>query len=224
MIGEYTIVRIDIPGFGLSGYNRRRNYDMVYYTRFIDRFADLLDLKEFHLVGHSLGGWIAWEYALRNQGRILKLALINSAGFLSEQNIPTPIKLLRSMPLRNLLRIVISKNIVEQYVREVYFDQSKVSEQVVQRYYDMFNREGNPEAFYKLVNRRFKDNTAKLPEIKNDVLVMWGEEDRWLSVQNAYRFNIGLPNADLAVFPKIGHVPMEERWEETAEELLHFLD
>lgn len=220
---DYRLIRFDLPGFGLSGNNPKRNYDMKYFLRFLGRFLKMMKIEKCHLIGSSLGGWLAWEYCLKSPEQIEKLVLIDSAGFLTKKNLPTPIKMFQTRFLKNLVKMAIKRHILEQYVREVYADQSKVTDFLVDRYFDLFSRDGNPEAFFKLVNSKQIDNSKKLKYIQQETLILWGELDEWLAVNNAYRFKINIPNAKLIVYPDLGHIPMEENPEKTAMDLKLFL-
>lgn len=220
---HYRIIRLDIMGFGLTGPNDTNDYSMNNHMRVLKSFLNTLKIDEFYLVGNSLGGWLSWEFTARYPERVKKLVLIDAAGFLEEENIPLPFKLARAPIFGRVIKYVVRRAILEQFVKQVYYDQTKVNEQLINRYYDLFTRDGNSDAFLALVNQRYKDNTAKLSEIRQQTLIIWGREDFWIPVHNAQRFHQLLPNSFLKIYPSVGHVPMEEIPEETALLLLDFL-
>jgi pimeloyl-ACP methyl ester carboxylesterase len=221
---HYRVVRLDLMGFGLTGPNDANDYSMENHIRVLKTFLNILKIEKFHIVGNSLGGWLAWEFAYRYPQKVDKMVLIDSAGFLEEENVPLPFRLARTPVFGNIIKFVVRPQILEQFLRQVYFDQTKVTEQLINRYYELFNREGNPDAFLKLVNQPISDNTAALKHISNKTLILWGREDMWIPVHNAYRFHSMLINSTLKIYPKVGHIPMEEIPEESLLDLMNFLE
>ncbi len=220
---KYQLIRLDLPGFGLSGSRVDHDYSMESYLQFMLHFLDRLRIKKCHLVGSSLGGWMAWEFALMYPQKVNKLTLISSAGFLEDRNVPLPFKMARTPFLSKVIKYAVKKNVLEQFVRQMYADQNKVTPDLVERYFELFSREGNPEAFLSLANGKYKDHTKKLRHIKCSTLILWGEEDAWLPLENGYRFRDRIPKSKLIIYEGVGHVPMEEIPLETAKDLQAFL-
>ena len=77
LAGKYTVYAPDLPGYGgsqpLAG-----DYYIPELTEFVDDFSDNLGLESFNLVGHSLGGAVALNYALEFPYKIRKLVLVSS--------------------------------------------------------------------------------------------------------------------------------------------------
>ncbi|MDW7694956.1 alpha/beta hydrolase [Flammeovirgaceae bacterium SG7u.111] len=220
---RYTVIRLDLPGFGLTGPNNEGRYDMPYFLKFIRLFLAVLDVEKCSIAGSSLGGWVAWEYALKFPNQVKKLILIDSAGFLDTKSIPLPFKMAQTPFVNRVIKYAVRKTVLEDFVKEVYFNQSKVTPTLVDRYYDLFNREGNPEAFFKMVNGKFKDNTRHLKEIKQHTLILWGKEDKWIPVENASKFHEAIPHNELIIYDLIGHLPMEEIPMDSAQDVEAFL-
>lgn len=221
---RYRIIRLDLMGFGLTGPNDANDYSMETHIRVLSSFLNILNIEKCHIVGNSLGGWLAWEFAYRYPLRVDKLVLIDAAGFMEEENIPLPFKLARTPVFGRVIKYVVRRQILEQFLRQVYFDQSKVTEQLVNRYYELFIRDGNPDAFLRLVNQTYVDNTQALKHIDNKTLILWGREDMWIPVHNAYRFHSMIRNSYIKIYPQVGHVPMEEIPDETLLDFINFLD
>lgn len=218
------VIRLDLPGFGLSGSRIDHDYSMEKFVNFLSQFLQIIGIKKCHLVGSSLGGWLAWEFVLKYPGRVNKLALISSAGFLEDRNVPLPFKMARTPFIGKVIKYAVKKNVLEQFVRQVYADENKVTPELVDRYYDLFSRDGNPEAFLSLANGKYKDHTKKLKNIKCPTLILWGEEDIWLPLENGYKFRDRIPQAKLIIYEGVGHVPMEEIPIDTAKDLQAFLN
>ena len=221
---HYRVVRLDLMGFGLTGPNDANDYSIENHVRVLQTFLNILKIEKCHIVGNSLGGWLAWEFTYRYPKKVDKLVLIDSAGFLEEENDPLPYKFARTPVFGKIIKYVVRPQILEQFLRQVYFDQSKVTEQLITRYYELFTREGNPDAFLSFVNNPMPDNTAALKHITNETLILWGREDMWIPVHNAYRFHSLLINSKLKIYPKVGHLPMEEIPEESLLDVMNFLE
>lgn len=219
----YRLIRYDLPGFGLTGPNGQNDYSIETHVAYLAELLDLLQVKECYLVGNSLGGWIAWEFALQYPERVVKMVLIDSAGFLEADSVPTPFLMARIPLADKVMRVVIQRETIELFLRQVYHNQDKITNLLIDRYYDLFTYNGNQEAFVRLVNQRFKDHTRRLRFLETPTLILWGEQDKWLSVRNADRFLKLLPNAEGIIYQHVGHVPMEEIPRQTANDVRLFL-
>lgn len=221
---HYRVIRLDMMGFGLTGQNSSGDYSMGNHVRVLKRFLNILDIKECHIAGSSLGGWLAWEFTRLYPKRVEKLILIDAAGYIEPQQMPLPFKLAQSMIPGRVFRYAVRKSILEQFVKQVYYDLSKVNTKLVQRYYDLFTRKENLDAFAALVKSPFRNNSALIPTIENPTLILWGEEDNWIPLEHGYRFHKALPNSTFITYSKTGHLPMEELPVPTSKDLIDFLE
>ena len=109
-------------------------------------------------------------------------------------------------------------------MEEVYGDPSRVTESVVDRYYDMTRREGNRQATIdRFTNLSDPDLDERLRDIHVPVLLEWGERDIWIPLSFAHRFRDGIVGGKLLTYANAGHVPMEELPERTADDADRFL-
>ncbi len=220
---EHRVIRLDLPGYGLTGPNPAQDYSMNFYVRFLHNFLGKLAVKQFYLAGNSLGGKIAWEYALTYPGNVKKLILIDAAGYPLSRGKPLPIRLASPPVLKNILLYVTPKFLVEKSLKEVYADDRKVTGQLVEQYYDMACRAGNRAAFVARAGMVDDDDYLKINHIQTPTLILWGEADAWIPVENAYRFEKDLPNNRTVIFKNLGHVPQEENPSESVKEVLAFV-
>ena len=220
---EHQIIRLDLPGFGLSGSMKGHDYSIKSFLNFLVKFLNQLGIEQCDVAGSSLGGWLAWEMALRKPKRVNRLVLISSAGFMEEHSVPLPFKMARTPVLGKVMKYAIKKNVLRTFLNQVFVDQKKVTEQLVDRYYDLFSRDGNPEAFLSLANGKYQSRTNKLKDIKAPTLIMWGEDDSWLPIENGYWFQVCIPDSELIIYEGVGHIPMEEVPKLTARDLRGFL-
>src|SRR5690606_2199087 len=77
---QFRVIRMDIPGFGLTGPNKENRYTWKEYVEFLDKFVERLGLTRFHLGGNSLGGHIVWSYAARHADKVQSLVLVGPSG------------------------------------------------------------------------------------------------------------------------------------------------
>jgi len=220
---QYRVIRLDLPGFGLTGPNASHEYSIDNYSDFLDAFLEKLNIKSCSVAGNSLGGWLCWEFAVKYENRVDELILINSAGYIGEKSMPLPFVIAQTPVLRNVFNYV-PRAVVRRFLRQVFEDQSKVTDKVVNRHYDLFHREGNKEAFVKLANSDYAHNTDRLIQLSVPVLIMWGANDNWINVKHSRKFEKDIQNSEVVIYENVGHVPMEEIPEKSAADLISFLE
>jgi pimeloyl-ACP methyl ester carboxylesterase len=220
------VISLDLPGFGLTGPSPENMYNFDYYNKFIDSFTRRLQLTKFTLVGNSMGGSIAWNYALFNPAVVDKLVLIDAAGYPKRgESGSLGFKIASTPVINNILLFATPKALVRKSLETIYFDQSRVTDAQVERFHDMAIREGNRAAALLIFKGSFGtfQFKGKIKEIKTPTLVLWGEKDNLISVENAYQFNQDIKGSKLEVYPNVGHVPMEEVPERVAKSILDFI-
>jgi len=224
------VIRMDLPAFGLTGPFLNKDYSISNYTIFLGKFLDRLNITQCILVGNSLGGEIAWRFAVQEPGIAKKLILIDPGGYpVISRSVPIAFKLARVPVLNKLLTYITPRFLVRSSIENVYFDKSKVSDKLVNRYFDLTLRKGNREA---IVDRLKVSTTltnginkhASIKKIKQPTLIIWGSDDRLIPIENAYKFKNDISNSKLIVMQETGHVPMEEKPLESLKLVIDFLD
>ena len=90
------VIRMDLPAYGLTGPHPNRDYSISAYVQFLNEFLKTLDVKKCMIAGNSLGGNIAWRYALKYPEQVSKLILIDAGGYPSlSQSTPLAFRLAR---------------------------------------------------------------------------------------------------------------------------------
>ena len=220
---EFRIIRLDLPGFGLTGVDSSNKYTMERYIMVLHTFLESLNVNSYALAGNSLGGWLAWEYTLEYPEEVEKLILIDAAGFITPDNPPKPLRLAQKFKKRTAKGA--PRFAVRKMLKQAYGDKSKVTDELVDRYYELNNRPGNGLAFYIVATADYHPQTGRLPEIVAPTLIMWGSEDKkWIDVSHAQLFEELLPNDQLIIYEGLGHLPMEEAPVKTAEDARNFLN
>lgn len=209
---ERRIIRMDLPGFGLTGPFPDQDYTMTHYVDFIYQFLNQLNIEKCILGGNSLGGQIAWNYAVAYPSDISKLILIDAAGYpLESEKVPVAFAIARMPVLNKALTFITPKFMARSSVESVYADKSKVTDQLVDRYFELTLREGNRQGLVDRMTSEMKGNQIELIKtIKAPTLILWGADDLLATTKSAYRFQADLPNDTLVIMSNVGHVPMEE--------------
>jgi len=97
---------------------------------------------------------------------------------------------------------------VRASVENVYFDNLKVTDLLVDRYFELSLRAGNRQAFVDRLSTPAGANLYKsIKNIKQPTLLLWGLNDLLIPVENAYKFKRDLPNATLVILENSGHTP-----------------
>lgn len=218
---DFRIIRMDIPGFGLTGpyadgiYNIERAVDMV------DQLSDKLGIESFFIAGNSMGGYISWNFASAHPEKVKRLILLDAAGYPFKP--PMMLEILRTPVLKDSMAYVTPRFIVSQTVNEVYGDSSKVRDETVDRYHQLMLREGNREAVVGVFASLAHVNSDKIKQLKVPTLIQWGEADAWIPLENSEKFAADIEDAKTIVYPGVGHIPMEEIPQQSANDAKDFL-
>jgi len=223
LAGRRRIVRVDLPGFGLTGPAPDRDYRVERYARFIGGFLDRLGIARADIAGNSLGGRVALTFTLAHPDRVRRLVLVDAAG-LSGVPPPTIFRLARTPVVNSILRRATPRFLIRRNLEEVYGDDSRVTDALVDRYHAMVRRAGNRDALVdRLTGPEDPVLDDRLGDVDLPVLIEWGGDDPWIPVACAHRFQRGIGGSQLRIYPGAGHTPMEELPAPTARDADAFL-
>ena len=209
---KHRVIRVDLPGFGLTGPTVDADYRLPVYSHFVASLMDALHVERAVLVGNSLGGYVAWKTAVDYPQRVSKLVLVDAAGYsTTATSVPLGFKIAQIPLLRGLMGHVLPRSVIESSLKNVYADPSKINAELVDRYYDLALRAGNRQA----LAARFSQNQpgefeTQIKDIKQPTLIIWGGQDRLIPPDNAQRFHSDIAKSRLVMFDKLGHVGHEE--------------
>jgi len=217
------VIGVDLPGCGAS-HKRRERHDLSGYARDVLTLLDVLDVPSAVLAGHSAGGAIVAEAALRAPSRVSKLVLLSSAGLrryaagthLAAKAVLRPWLLERSldrlaMPLLDL--VLKEKN---QYTAKFIADSLDRPKQPASMEMARVMADLVPDLMHASVLDRA--HHFRMP-----VMVLWGDTDRLIPKESAELLSQRLLRGRLVMLPGCGHMPMIERPEFVTAELERFL-
>ena len=227
---DFRIIRLDLPGFGLTGAFLDADYSIKQYTTFLKMFLDELGVEKCILGGNSMGGNIAWNFALDHPDTVEKLILINAAGCrITNKKLLLLTQLARIPKIDYMIRNYTPSSVFKKTVEEVYANTDRVHSQTVDRYIDLIKREGNTKAMVDIsktmefVKNKVDPRIGEISKIQQPTLILWGQHDNVLPVKDAQQFYENTPNSKLVIFDEAGHVPMEEIPKTSVEPLKEFL-
>jgi pimeloyl-ACP methyl ester carboxylesterase len=221
---QRRVIRFDLPAFGLTGPDPRNDYSIEAYVRFVTAVVDTLGVKSFVLAGNSLGGQIAWATAVAHPERVVSLVLVDSAGYpLQPQSVPIGFRVARTPGLRKVMEFVLPRGVVQESLRNVYGDPSKVTPELVDRFYELTLRQGNRAALGSRMEQKLSGDESQIKTLKVPTLIVWGAKDRLIPLENGRRFAADIRNSQLVVFDNLGHVPQEEDAHATVKAVRQFL-
>jgi pimeloyl-ACP methyl ester carboxylesterase len=222
LIPEHRVISLDLPGHGLTGPHPEARYAAAEMAEFVDHFVSALKVERFSLAGNSMGGGVAWHYALAHGDKLDKLILVDP--YVYPQAAPAMLKLFAMPVTGQIARWVTPRFAVAKSVHEVYGDPSRASESGIDRYYDLLLRDGNREATrLRLGGHREDGLTARLKDIHAPTLILWGTRDRWIPPANAARLARDITGAQVVMLDGLGHVPMEEDPQRSVAPVITFL-
>jgi pimeloyl-ACP methyl ester carboxylesterase len=220
------VISVDLPGYGLTGPFPDGDYRLSRYTRFVGQLLDALGVQHAVLAGNSFGGQVAIEMALEQPARVDKLILVDALAYPGDpKSVPIGFRIARMPGLNQLMRYMLPRRVVEDSLREVMGDPSKVTPELVDRYFDMSVRAGNRASLPARFRYLPTDASAKrIGQISQQTLIIWGGRDRLIPPENGERLHREIAGSQLLVFPELGHVPQEEDPATTVAAAIEFLN
>ena len=220
---HFHTINIDLIGFGKSDKPLTANYTIKGYSEFITDFLSEIGImkeEKITLVGHSLGGYIAAEVAIRDRKRIESLVLIDPSGALKQ---PTT---LLSQYLNVAMDPELNRDKVREVFKQMYANPLLLSDIVVDAFMATIRDQGARRAF----KTSFDDSTTRPIGLKrlekiNDVpcLLIWGDQDNVIPQNNSQDFKEAMNKIVYEIVENAGHAPFVEKTSIVYEKLRSFL-
>jgi pimeloyl-ACP methyl ester carboxylesterase len=226
---DYRIISLDLPGHGLTGTHPSGNYDYPVFVDVVDKVMLKLGIQRAVIGGNSMGGGVTWMYALSHPEKVDGLILVDAAGApqWKAKSVPIGFRLARMPVVNNLMLYVSPRSIFEKSLKASISVKSLADTAMVDRYWELNRYPGNRAATlrrFSLAHNSHPATPEKLAAIKAPVMIMWGEEDSLIPVSSAKWFADALPGAKTIIYPKVGHIPMEEVPDRSAADVKAWVD
>lgn len=206
------VISVDLPGFGLTGPFPDGDYRIAHYTAFLDALLERLQVPPVAVAGNSFGGQLAWELAVAKPARVSRLILVDAAGYPRQSSsVPIGFRLAQVPALAPLMARLLPRRMIESSVRNVYGDPTRVTDELVERYYQLTLRAGNRQALVaRFQQAPAGESQALIRQVRQPTLILWGGRDGLIAPANAERFKADIAGSRLVIFEQLGHVPQEE--------------
>ena len=217
----FRVVAFDNLGFGSSD-KPAHGYTNADYAHLLVTLMDSLRVSDAALVGHSMGGAVAAEAALRSPKRVSALVLIDAAGLGTRE--PMLFRVARWPVLGPGLLSFRGRGLVERLLKSTYAHPNKVSDGDVDQYYaPVADRDYGRALRGVLREFRFDSLGGPLAGVQAPTLILWGDQDRWIPLRDGSRFARELQRSELALLSHSGHDAPEESPDQVNRYLLAYL-
>ncbi|EIT85615.1 alpha/beta hydrolase [Fictibacillus macauensis ZFHKF-1] len=225
LTAHYHVIALDLPGFGKSEKSTAFVYSFENYGVLLTSFIEEMHLNNVILAGHSMGGQVIL-HAVRvpqTKVKIAALVLLGSCGYLKKAQ---PFMVTCSyFPFFSwgLKKWVLRKNL-RHNLEGVLYNPALVTDELIESYRAQFYEDGFFECLIRLLRQREGDlKPFELNTIAHPILLLHGEEDRVIPISISKRLHEDLKHSSLKTYKEAGHLLMEEKPQEIAADIVHFL-
>jgi pimeloyl-ACP methyl ester carboxylesterase len=208
---KFDVIVPDHPGFGRSDTPDWLD-DLTDLAYFYLDFIDALGIPRVHVIGHSLGVWIAAEMAIRNTGRIATLTLLSAAG----NNV-------KGVPKGDIFLWPPEQRVCNLFVDQKFAD-ARLAQPMTEELLDVSLK--NELATADLAwNPRFHNPQLRkwLHRVDVPTLIVWGDSDKVFPARYGEEYHALIKGSRLAVLPACGHLPHVEKADATADLFTRFV-
>ena len=227
---DHKLILIDLKGHGESPKPRDTNYSIPDQAELVLQFIREQDLKNLTLMGNSYGGAVSLLVSIRlcqeEPRRLSKLILIDSGGY--NQDLPWHLKLIRTPFLGWLaLHFVPPSMNTLTVLLYSYCRKRLITWKQCKAYAKPISSPGGRQALLKVakqaVPENFEEFTAQYPTISVPTLIVWGRDDKVIPLAIGEKLKQDIPDSKMVIIDEAGHVPQEEKPEETIAAIVKFL-
>lgn len=221
--GMATVVAPDLPGFGAADERRDGDYTIYSYARFLDGVIRQLGIERVYLVAHDFGGPFAAAWAAEHPGKVAGVTFINT-GVLLGYRWHRMARLWRTPVLGELVMRTTNRAVARAML-------ARENPGLPAQWVDTIAGHLMPAKTRRAVLRLYRSTrsedmdllAARLRDHDLDALVIFGDADAYIPVDQAHRQVRAFPRADIRVLPGRGHWCWLESTDEVATHLIGFL-
>lgn len=221
----HRVVAIDLNGFGYTQRpGSRESYTREGQAKLVLDTLDALGIARAHFVGHSYGGGITLYLASRHPERFRSMVLVDSSAPTYANDRRSRAAALRPLDALYVRAVALRPGAIRKALLRSFWDDSKVTPELVRAYSDRLAVEGVGDAFYGLTAPVPPGEPVELERIAVPTLVVWGAHDELISPEAGRRAAARLPHSEFVLLDDCGHLPMEEQPEALLRAVLPFLE
>jgi pimeloyl-ACP methyl ester carboxylesterase len=227
---EYRVISLDLPGHGLTRAPAGYQASIETYRDVVHEFVRTQGLTDFALAGSSMGGNVAWEYALAYPEQVNALILVDASGWedtrAEARGEPQVFKLLRNPTLGPLMIQLDSTRLVRDGLEASFYNPALVDDTMLNRYVQLARAPGHREILLQITlgfRQRNYATPERLAALQMPVLILVGDTDRLVPPEHAQQFHSAIAGSELVTFAQTGHIPQEEKPDESATAVREFL-
>ncbi|MEC8671121.1 MAG: alpha/beta hydrolase [Candidatus Thermoplasmatota archaeon] len=227
LVENFRVIRFDLRRHGLTGPAQDNEYKLESYVSDLSLFIQHLELDNFVLVGHSMGGRISTKYTIENPEKVNGLVLLSASGAPREEKTSPPMALrMMKNPLgRALIRRMWSRKMAKGSLEDMVFDSSAITDEEVDRMWDFSRYPGNMNAMFREFAKPWEDfKPTEIEGISTNTLLIWGEEDTICPISMGEWYDSHLPNSKLVRLQNIGHNPQFECPDKCLDEITSWMN
>lgn len=219
MTQDYRIIALDLPGHGNSVSDTSLSYTIENQAKWLNEFMEALDIKKAHVIGNSMGGAICLKLTYLHADKVLSMTLLDSAGvyvakselILQLEKGINPLIAGTTDEYKKLMDFVMEKKPYIPGFAIAVMTEEKIA------------RKSLDEKIFTDIRNDIGLIENRLSEIHTPTLIIWGDKDRVIHLDNAGEFHKKIQGSQLAVLSGIGHLPMVEDPKKTWETCKPFL-
>lgn len=218
----YRVIAVDLVGHGYSDRPDFFDYTVDDHAESIARFMDSMGIESAHVLGFSFGAGYALELAHKHPERVGKIVAISPGGVTSEM--PLTVRMMESGLFGGIASRMYNLKTVEKLLGECVFDHTVINEHDIAEYFKPVADSASRYAVRRTL-AEFDENAliAKLREIESPVLLLWGEDDKWHSVNEIDEYRSSLRSCSCTIIRNAGHLVHEEKPDRIAELVRGFI-
>lgn len=218
---RYHVIAPDQPGWGASTRLESASYGYPAQVERLHQFLSALGLKRFHLVGHSMGGFITSAYAARYPDEVITLGLIAPHGMVE----PVASELANDVAKGDNWLVATTRLEFDRLLNKVFAKRPYAPTAVLRYLADHAIRNSAKSAkIFAEMQTNDPPLADRLANITAPALIIWGDQDRVLHVSCADLFRQSIKSSEVMIIPGSGHMPLVENAGACAKTWLAFAD
>ena len=220
---HFSILAIDLPGFGRSEKSTTFRYTYTNYAKLVVECMRHFGIQKASIAGHSMGGQIGLNIANLYPNMVDKLVLICSSGYLKRAK--SSLIFYSYLPFFSFFaKRLIQKREVKEELKNVLFNHTLINDEMMREFSMPLKDRNFHKSLIRLLRHREGDlETEVLKRITTEALLIWGKEDKIVPYEIGLKLRNELPNSSMTALDGCGHLITFEKPKEVVEKIITFL-